>query len=101
MTVEIGSPAFTVDLQQFSDAITVVSLCVDAVGDDFSQIQADLSRAELFWHSPAAQSLPPLVASLRPATQHLMDLLTGMVFRMRQTYQVYEQAEQANAANLT
>jgi WXG100 family type VII secretion target len=96
-----GSSQFTVDLEQFSDAITTVTTCQNAISQDYSQIQSELTAVADAWSSPAGQSYEDVQSALNSAMQNLEGLLAEILTRMQQTYQNYQDTEQTNSTNLT
>jgi WXG100 family type VII secretion target len=100
-TVTVGSQEFTVDLEQFSAAITTVSGCQSAIESYFSQIASKMSSLEDSWVGPAGSSYAELQSSLVAAGNQMIDVLSQIVQAMRTTYGTYLNAETTNAANLS
>jgi WXG100 family type VII secretion target len=100
-TVYAGSQEFQVDLEQFTAAIAAVTADKNAIEDDFSRIQSALDHLGDTWQSPAGDTYDSLQGSLTSAVQQMISVLNEIISRMNATYQTYENAEQANANNLT
>jgi WXG100 family type VII secretion target len=96
-----GSSQFTVDLEQFSEAITTVTTCQSAISTDFSDIKSELTKVLDAWSGPAAESYSDVQKALDSAMQTLENVLGQIVSRMNVTYSNYLNAEQANSSNLT
>lgn len=99
--VIVGSPQFTVDLEQFSDAIATITACQGTISNDFTQIQSELTKVANAWSSPAGQSYSDVQDALNSDINNLESLLAEIVKRMNQTYANYQNAEQTNSNNLT
>jgi WXG100 family type VII secretion target len=99
--IVIGSDEWYVDLAQFGDAITTVSGCQNSIEVSFSQIQESLNYLESYWQSPAGSTYAATQQALIGAASQLLSVLGQILGAMNTTMQNYQQAEQANASNLT
>jgi uncharacterized protein YukE len=100
-TITLGSTQFNVDLKQIQAAIGVLKTEYASLDADSIALAAQFALIEAAWQSPAGDTFAPLKQSLAQSFTGLLDLLQQMILRMQTTYTNYEQAEAANARNLT
>ena len=101
MTTYLTLAEFTVDLDDFNDAITTIQAAATAIGDDVTQINTTCATLETEWISPAATTFAGLAGNVKTAMGTMTDLLEEMISRMQTSAQNYRATEQANTNNVS
>ncbi|MEU6206548.1 hypothetical protein ABZ814_23535 [Micromonospora musae] len=101
MAEQISLSQFKVYLGEFSDAIEVVGTQTKIVHEALGDIERDFNAVSQLWQSPAANTFDPLRTEFHKSADDLDDVLTGILHRMRITYQNYVDVERKAVQNLT
>ena len=99
-TIIVGSEEFTVDMREFADAIATVTNVQTAVALGFTEVLVQFSQMEGYWQSPSGETFSAVAGTLGNAIKQMLAVLEAIVEKMKATYQVYQQMEQTNTANL-
>jgi WXG100 family type VII secretion target len=91
-----GSPEFIADLHQMEDSITTISTELDTIEADVASLNQTFTLIESVWQSPAGTSFTDLQQPFSASLQDLINLLTDILARLKQSYENYSNAEAQN-----